>query len=91
MPPTQAPPAQPPSIPPAKRAGTALVSTRRLPGPRQLMASDRGSQTMEYALILIVAATIAMLALTWAREGAIKALLDAVMGKVMALFGIGKG
>ena len=86
MPPTQAPL----SAPPAKRAGTALV-TRRLTGPRRLLASDRGSQTMEYALILIVAATIAMLALTWAREGAIKALLDAVMGKVMALFGIGKG
>ena len=87
MPPTQAPL----SAPPAKRAETALVSTRRLTGPRRLLASDRGSQTMEYALILIVAATIAMLALTWAREGAIKALLDAVMGKVMALFGIGKG
>ena len=45
---------------------------------------------MEYALLPIVAATVAMLALTWARQGAIKELLDAVMDKVLALFGIGR-
>ncbi|HKE99023.1 MAG TPA: hypothetical protein VKG45_08845 [Actinomycetes bacterium] len=50
---------------------------------------ERGSQTMEYALLLIVAATIAVLALSWARQGAIKDLLDAVLDKVQDLFGIG--
>jgi hypothetical protein len=64
---------------------------RPLAGSRQLAGADRGSQTMEYALILVVAATIAMLALTWARQGAVKALLDAVMHKVMTMFEIGKG
>jgi len=44
---------------------------------------------MEYALLLIVAATIAVLALSWARQGAIKDLLDAVLDKVQDLFGIG--
>ncbi len=66
-----------------------LVTLRGRSGRAQPAASrERGSQTMEYALIVIVAATIAMLALTWAR---IKVLLDAVMAKVMALFGIGRG
>jgi hypothetical protein len=45
---------------------------------------------MEYALLLIVVATIAMLALTWARQGAVKTVLDAVIDKVLGLFGIGK-
>ena len=75
----------------ATLAGASRALAARLAAPPQPRGSDRGSQTMEYALILIVAATIAMLALTWARQGAIKALLDAVMHKVMALFEIGKG
>ena len=69
------------------------VATMSPTGPAssrpQVRSIERGSQTMEYALLLIVAATIAMLALTWARQGAIKSLLDAVMAKVLALFGIG--
>jgi len=44
---------------------------------------------MEYALLMIVVATVAMLAVTWARQGAIKSLMDAVMAKVLDLFGIG--
>jgi hypothetical protein len=81
----------------ASRAELAVDDRRRAvqwsrPWARRLLRpGDRGSQTMEYALLLIVAGTVAMLALTWARQGAIKSLLDAVMDKVMALFGIGKG
>jgi hypothetical protein len=81
----------------ASRAELAVDDGRRAvqwsrPWARRLLRpGDRGSQTMEYALLLIVAGTVAMLALTWARQGAIKSLLDAVMDKVMALFGIGKG
>jgi hypothetical protein len=51
--------------------------------------AETGSQTTEYALILVVAATIASLALAWARQGAITELLDGVLDHVRALFGIG--
>jgi hypothetical protein len=40
-------------------------------------------------LIAAVAATIASLALAWARQGAIAELLDGVLDHVRALFGIG--
>jgi len=55
---------------------------------RQLR-TENGSQTTEYALIMVVAATIASLALAWARNGAIAELLDGVLDHVRALFGIG--
>ncbi len=51
--------------------------------------SEAGSQTTEYALLIIVSATIASLALAWARKGAIAALLDLVMKQVRSLFGVG--
>ncbi len=38
--------------------------------------SEQGSQTTEYALLIVVSATIASLALAWARKGAIAGLLD---------------
>jgi hypothetical protein len=53
------------------------------------LAAETGSQTTEYALILVVAATIASLALAWARQGAIAELLDGVLDHVRSLFGIG--
>jgi hypothetical protein len=55
---------------------------------RQLHA-ESGSQTTEYALIMVVAATIASLALAWARNGAIAGLLDGVLDHVRSLFGMG--
>ena len=51
--------------------------------------SERGSQTTEYALLIVVSATIASLALAWARKGAIAGLLDLVMRQVRNLFGVG--
>jgi hypothetical protein len=53
------------------------------------IGAETGSQTTEYALILVVAATIASLALAWARNGAIADLLDGVLDHVRTLFGIG--
>ena len=53
------------------------------------LVAETGSQTTEYALILVVAATIASLALAWARQGAIADLLDGVLEHVRSLFGIG--
>ncbi|HET9005402.1 MAG TPA: hypothetical protein VFQ04_01700 [Actinomycetes bacterium] len=51
--------------------------------------TEFGSQTTEYALIMVVAATIASLALAWARNGAIADLLDGVLDHVRSLFGMG--
>ena len=50
---------------------------------------ETGSQTTEYALIMVVSATIASLALAWARNGAIADLLTGVLDHVRSLFGIG--
>ena len=51
----------------------------------------RGMRGRYYGLSLIaaVAATIASLALAWARQGAIAELLDGVLDHVRSLFGIG--
>jgi Protein of unknown function (DUF4244) len=62
------------------------VPTRTM--SRQL-APETGSQTTEYALIMVVAATIASLALAWARNGAIADLLTGVLDHVRSLFGMG--
>jgi hypothetical protein len=66
---------------------TSLPSSARIPPCR--IGAESGSQTTEYALILVVAATIASLALAWARNGAIADLLDGVLDHVRTLFGIG--
>jgi hypothetical protein len=62
-----------------------MFRIRRLPSIR----SEAGSQTIEYALVVILAATVGSLALAWARKGAVTALLDAMLKQVRALFGIG--
>lgn len=47
---------------------------------------ERGQTTAEYALVLVGAATIAMLVVAWAGStGRISALLDAVMRSVTGL------
>ena len=63
------------------------LAPRPASSPRHV--AEAGSQTTEYALILVVAATIASLALAWARQGAIADLLDGVLDHVRSLFGIG--
>ena len=62
-----------------------------MPVIRRLLPEDpeRGSQTTEYALLIVVSATIASLALAWARKGAVTALLDLVMKQVHSLLGLG--
>jgi Protein of unknown function (DUF4244) len=65
---------------------TLSVATR--PASRQI-TPETGSQTTEYALIMVVAATIASLALAWARNGAIADLLTGVLDHVRSLFGMG--
>jgi hypothetical protein len=65
-----------------------LSLSARAASSRRLLA-EAGSQTTEYALIMVVAATIASLALAWARNGAIADLLDGVLDHVRSLFGMG--
>jgi hypothetical protein len=63
-----------------------------MPAPtpaRAATAQEAGSQTTEYALVIVVAATIAALALTWARQGGVSSLFDAVLRQVRGMFGIG--
>jgi hypothetical protein len=59
------------------------------PASSRSFGAETGSQTTEYALIMVVAATIASLALAWARNGAIAGLLDGVLDHVRSLFGMG--
>jgi Protein of unknown function (DUF4244) len=66
---------------------TTLSAAKRTTSRR--IAPETGSQTTEYALIMVVAATIASLALAWARNGAIAGLLTGVLDHVRSLFGIG--
>jgi hypothetical protein len=65
---------------------TMSVATHATPCPT---GPETGSQTTEYALIMVVAATIASLALAWARNGAIADLLTGVLDHVRSLFGMG--
>lgn len=53
-----------------------------------LIAQERGQTTTEYGLVLLAAATIAMLVVTWAGgTGAIGNLFDAIMAKVITMAG----
>ena len=78
-----------------RRAFVRRLNLRRLVAERLNLhrlfigGFERGSQTTEYALLIVVSATIASLALAWARKGAIASLLDVVMKQVRGLFGIG--
>ena len=65
---------------------TLSVATRTT--SRQIVP-ETGSQTTEYALIMVVSATIASLALAWARNGASADLLTGVLDHVRSLFGMG--
>jgi hypothetical protein len=65
------------------------MPARTVPLATRQAAAEIGSQTTEYALIMVVAATIASLALAWARNGAVAGLLDGVLDHVRTLFGIG--
>jgi Flp pilus assembly pilin Flp len=68
---------------PAMPAGTTSMSTRVASSRRR--DAESGSQTTEYALIMVVAS----LALAWARKGAVADLLDGVLDHVRSLFGMG--
>ena len=59
----------------------ALHTEARL---RQRLTDERGQSTAEYALVLLGAATVALLFVAWAaKSGKIGELLDAVVDKVI--------
>ena len=63
------------------------MSTNSSPGPSTIgPRRDRGQTTAEYALVLVGAATIAMLVIAWAGSTSrIGSLLDAVLRSVTSM------
>jgi hypothetical protein len=57
---------------------------RTRPAPR----GEEGSLVSEYGLIAVLGATIAGVAISWARGGAIASLLDSVLQQVTSLGGM---
>lgn len=53
---------------------------------RARWASQDGQSTTEYTLVIVVAATVALLLLNWARGGAITAFFDTMFSKVTQMF-----
>jgi len=49
-------------------------------------AAETGQSTTEYTLVILVAATIALLLLNWAKGGAVTGFFDSIFGKVTGLF-----
>lgn len=68
-----------------RQAITKQSPTRSLAIPRLRTTDDRGQGTAEYALLLLGAATIALIVLTWATgTGKIGELFDAVVDSIIA-------
>jgi hypothetical protein len=49
-------------------------------------AVETGQSTTEYTLVILVAATIALLLLNWAKGGAVTAFFDNIFTKVTGMF-----
>lgn len=49
-------------------------------------AAEAGQSTTEYTLVILVAATISLLLLNWAKGGAIVGFFDTIFNKVIAMF-----
>lgn len=52
----------------------------------RIQRSQRGSATAEYTLVTLVAASIALLLLNWARGGAITSFFQTIFDRVVAMF-----
>lgn len=80
---------------PARPLASPLASPLVRPNPPMVAAlespDEEGSQTTEYALLLILAATMTTIAVAWAKQGGVKSLFDGVLGQVLALLGVGAG
>lgn len=53
---------------------------------RLSVAAEAGQSTTEYTLVILVAATVALLLLNWAKGGAVTGFFDTIFSKVTAMF-----
>lgn len=53
---------------------------------RRRLAGQRGAATAEYALVLLVAATMALLLLNWVRGGAVTQFFQSLFDRVVQMF-----
>lgn len=61
-----------------------VAAVRRVVHPLRSSANDLGQTTAEYALVILGAAALATLLITWATKShAITKLFDTVIGKVL--------
>ena len=61
----------------------ALLYRLRCPVPTRPQPDEGGQSTVEYALVILAAAALALLVLAWAtRTGSIEALFDRVVDSV---------
>ncbi|MFA5890243.1 MAG: DUF4244 domain-containing protein [Actinomycetota bacterium] len=58
---------------------------RRL-AARARIAGQAGQSTTEYTLVILVAASIALLMLNWAKGGAVEGFFQSIMDKVTLMF-----
>lgn len=49
-------------------------------------ACEVGQSTTEYTLVILVAATMALLLLNWVKGGAVEAFFQTIFDKVVAMF-----
>ncbi|HEX9696520.1 MAG TPA: DUF4244 domain-containing protein [Actinomycetota bacterium] len=52
----------------------------------RIIRSQRGSATAEYTLVTLVAATIALLLLNWAKGGAITTFFQTIFDRILSMF-----
>lgn len=65
-------------------AGTPCTE-RQTTSRSATMAAEDGSMVSEYGLVAVLGATIAGLAISWAKGGAVASLLAAVLGQLRAV------
>lgn len=53
---------------------------------RMRVACEAGQSTTEYTLVILVAASIALLMLNWAKGGAVEGFFQSIMDKVTLMF-----
>lgn len=59
---------------------------RRIVEWARRLRAQRGAVTAEYSVVILVAATIALLLLNWAKGGAVADFFQQIFDKVVAMF-----
>lgn len=53
---------------------------------KRFLRREKGAATAEYALVLLVAATMAFLLLNWVRGGGVTSFFERIFDKVVEMF-----